>query len=95
MVFLIRNNQNRDGSAIQTKLDGLIRSSDAEDEFMGIETLTEAKLTVLHQKCEDAAHRTSELLTKTNAKWQRRKQSSNNVKANQHIRNKSSRKHCS
>ena len=38
MVFLIQNTQNRDGAALQTKLDELIRASDAEDEFMGIES---------------------------------------------------------
>ncbi len=76
MVFLIQNSQNRDGAAIQTKLDELIRSSDAEDEFMGIEALTEAELMALHQRCEDAAHRTSQLLTKTKTEWQRRKQKS-------------------
>src|SRR5437868_12452572 len=44
MVFLIQNTQNRDGAAIQTKLDELIRASDAEDEFMGIEKLTDREL---------------------------------------------------
>src|ERR671910_702792 len=37
MVFLIQNTQNRDGAALQTKLDELIRSSNAQDEFIGIE----------------------------------------------------------
>jgi low affinity Fe/Cu permease len=74
MVFLIQNSQNRDGAAIQTKLDELIRSSDAEDEFMGIEALTEAELMALHQRCEDAAHKTCELLTKTKREWERRRQ---------------------
>src|SRR5262245_24410024 len=44
MVFLIQNTQNRDGAALQTKLDELIRSSDADDEFMGIEKLTDKEL---------------------------------------------------
>src|ERR1700749_3443947 len=48
MVFLIQNTQNRDGFAIQTKLDELIRASDAEDEFMGIESLTDHELDALH-----------------------------------------------
>ena len=40
MVFLIQNTQNRDGSAIQAKLDDLILTSQADDEFIGIEHLT-------------------------------------------------------
>ena len=45
MVFLIQNAQNRDGAAIQAKLDELIRAvSHARNEFIGIEHLTEAEL---------------------------------------------------
>jgi low affinity Fe/Cu permease len=62
MVFLIQNTQNRDGAAIQTKLDELIRASDAENEFMGIEKLTDRELDHLHRKCERAAHRSQRLL---------------------------------
>ena len=58
MVFLIQNSQNRDGAAIQTKLDELIRASEAEDEFMGIETMTDKELEVLHAKCAKAARNT-------------------------------------
>ncbi len=36
MVFLIQNAQNRDGAALQTKLDELILASNAENQFMGI-----------------------------------------------------------
>ena len=64
MVFLIQNTQNRDGAAIQTKLDELIRSSNAEDEFMGIETLTDKELDLLHAKCTKAAHSSQQLLEK-------------------------------
>src|ERR1041384_5605368 len=55
MVFLIQSTQNRDGVALQTKLDELIRSSDAEDVFMGIEKLTDKELIALHERCEAAA----------------------------------------
>jgi low affinity Fe/Cu permease len=64
MVFLIQNTQNRDGAAIQTKLDELIRSSDAEDEFMGIENLTDKELDLLHSKCVRAAANSQRLLEK-------------------------------
>jgi low affinity Fe/Cu permease len=67
MVFLIQNTQNRDGFAIQTKLDELIRASDAEDEFMGIETLTDRELDTLHSKCQKMAANTHRLLKKAEA----------------------------
>lgn len=41
MVFLIQNTQNRDGAAIQAKLDELIRASAAQNVFIGIEHLTQ------------------------------------------------------
>jgi len=45
MVFLIQNAQNRDASAMQAKLDEVIRAIDqARNEFIGIENLTEAEL---------------------------------------------------
>ena len=62
MVFLIQNTQNRDGAAIQTKLDELIRASDAENEFMGIEKLTDHELDHLHEKCARSAGRSQRLL---------------------------------
>src|SRR5215212_997780 len=55
MVFLIQNTQNRDGAAIQTKLDELIRASAAQNAFVGIERLTEEELDELRQKCEARA----------------------------------------
>src|ERR687893_215034 len=55
MVFLIQNTQNRDGAAIQTKLDELIRSSAAQNVFIGIEHLTEEEVEELRTKCEARA----------------------------------------
>jgi low affinity Fe/Cu permease len=55
MVFLIQNTQNRDGAAIQTKLDELIRSSAAQNRYIGIEHLTEEELEELRAKCETRA----------------------------------------
>jgi low affinity Fe/Cu permease len=63
MVFLIQNAQDRDGSAIQAKLDELIRAADAaRNDFIGIEHLTEAELqrikAVLERECgDDETHR--------------------------------------
>ena len=47
MVFVIQNSQNRDGAAIQAKLDELIRSSAAQNQFIGIEQLTEEEVAAL------------------------------------------------
>jgi len=52
MVFLIQNTQNRDGAAIQAKLDELIRVSKAKNEFIGIEHLTDVELTEILAQCE-------------------------------------------
>ena len=58
MVFLIQNTQNRDGAAIQIKLDELILTSKAENDFIGIERLTDKELEILHQRCVAAAKKT-------------------------------------
>ena len=55
MVFLIQNAQNRDGAAIQAKLDELIRAvSHARNEFIGIEHLTEVELDEIRSALEKA-----------------------------------------
>jgi len=44
-VFLIQNSQNRDGAAIQAKLDEILRAvADARTGFVGIEKLTDAEI---------------------------------------------------
>ncbi|RIX74101.1 low affinity iron permease family protein [Acidovorax cavernicola] len=72
MVFLIQNTQNRDSAALQTKLDELIRTSDAEDDFIGIERLTDKELIALHARCEDAAKQSQATLAKAQAERRRR-----------------------
>jgi low affinity Fe/Cu permease len=45
MVFLIQNSQNREGEALQAKLDELIRALDAaENRFIGLERRTEKEI---------------------------------------------------
>lgn len=54
MVFLIQSAQNRDASAIQAKLDELIRAAEpARNEFIGIEHLTEHELEGIRKILED------------------------------------------
>jgi low affinity Fe/Cu permease len=55
MVFLIQNTQNRDGAAIQAKLDELIRASAAQNAFIGIERLTQEELDEIRRTCEARA----------------------------------------
>ena len=51
MVFVIQNTQNRDGAAIQAKLDELIRVSAARNTLIGIETLTEDEIAEIRAAC--------------------------------------------
>jgi low affinity Fe/Cu permease len=52
MVFLIQNTQNRDGLAIQVKLDELVRALEtANNKFVGIEKLTEKEVERLREDC--------------------------------------------
>ena len=58
MVFLIQNSQNRDGAAMQAKLDELIRAvDDARAQFIGIEHKTDHEIEKiradLEKECQD------------------------------------------
>ena len=64
MVFLIQNTQNRDGAAIQIKLDELILTSKAENDFIGIEKLTDKELELLRARCLEAARKTEKIVAK-------------------------------
>ncbi len=57
MVFVIQNSQNRDGAAIQAKLDELIRSGNAENRFVGIDLLTEDEVGKLRERIAARAKR--------------------------------------
>jgi low affinity Fe/Cu permease len=64
MVFLIQNTQNRDGAAIQTKLDELIRVTAASNSFIGIEHLTEDEVNEFREKCIAAAKKAEDAAAK-------------------------------
>lgn len=51
MVFLIQNTQNRDGKAVQLKLDELIRATKgARNQYVGLEDLSDADLDELDKE---------------------------------------------
>ena len=57
MVFVIQNTQNRDGAAIQAKLDELIRVGAARNVLIGIETLTQDEIEEIRATCAAKAQR--------------------------------------
>jgi low affinity Fe/Cu permease len=69
MVFLIQNTQNRDGAALQTKLDELIRAGAASNKFIGIEHLTEEEVEEFRARCERAARAKGKLKTRQPASY--------------------------
>jgi low affinity Fe/Cu permease len=53
-VFLIQNSQNRDGAAMQAKLDEILRALDnAREEFVGIEHLTDDQIEAIREALEN------------------------------------------
>ena len=68
-VFLIQNSQNRDGAAIQAKLDELLRAvSDARPQFIGIEHLTENQIELVRRALEKQAAAQKEELKRERSK---------------------------
>ncbi len=66
MVFLIQNSQNRDGAAMQAKLDELLRAVDkAREQFIGIEHLTDAQIELVRTAPERHAKQLSNSKQKT------------------------------
>lgn len=66
-VFLIQNSQNRDGAAIQAKLDELLRAVDkARSQFIGIEHLSDKQIELIrtalerHAKAEGGKQKTAD-----------------------------------
>ncbi|MEO5586179.1 MAG: low affinity iron permease family protein [Novosphingobium sp.] len=52
-VFLIQNSQNRDGAAMQAKLDEILRAlENAREEFVGIEHMTDAEICAIRDALE-------------------------------------------
>jgi low affinity Fe/Cu permease len=61
MVFLIQNSQNRDGAAMQAKLDELLRAVDkAREQFIGIEHLTDEQIELVRAALERHAQQLKE-----------------------------------
>ena len=60
MVFLLQHSQNRDGKAIQAKLDELIKhTKDARDDLIEAEKLTEEEVDLLREHREAQGRPTS------------------------------------
>ena len=65
MVFLIQNSQNRDGAAMQAKLDELLRAVDkAREQFIGSEHLTDQQIELVRAALERHAQQLKEKQSK-------------------------------
>jgi low affinity Fe/Cu permease len=69
MVFLIQNTQNRDGEAVQIKLDELIRSiKGARNQMMNLEEMDEKELNRIRKEYLDLAEAADSKLKGKNVK---------------------------
>jgi low affinity Fe/Cu permease len=63
MVFVLQNSQNRDGEALQAKLDELILAiREADNDFIGAEKLSDEELKELHERLTEQAERATAAL---------------------------------
>lgn len=83
MVFLIQNTQNRDGKALQLKLDELIRSTKtARNSFMDLENLSDDELSALDREFKELhdQHKVSPALHALHSKVEAEKQRRHTLK---------------
>jgi low affinity Fe/Cu permease len=60
MVFVIQNSQNRDSSALQAKIDELIRATAARNSFVGIDQLTPEEIHEIRKRAQPPASKMPE-----------------------------------
>jgi low affinity Fe/Cu permease len=59
MVFLIQNTQNRDGAAMQAKLDEIIEFLGCDDAIVGVEHLTDEEIEEIKKRIEARSNRSA------------------------------------
>ncbi len=64
MVFVLQNSQNRDGKALQAKIDELILTSSAQNKFVGIEKLDEEEIREVSETLAEKAEALEEMADK-------------------------------
>jgi low affinity Fe/Cu permease len=68
MVFVLQNTQNRDGEAVQAKLDELIFAlKEADNKFVAAEKLSDKELHALREKLQDQSDQASQELERRGA----------------------------
>lgn len=67
MVFVLQNSQNRDGKALQAKIDELILTSAAQNKFVGIEKLDEEEIRQVSETLAGKAEALDEVADKAGA----------------------------